>query len=98
MILINRINHYVYSTGHKNENQFGFRPQKSTMDAAMEDKEFVKDSLPGGDVIGLESLDVQSAFDAGWWSAILKKMIGCGSPKILYKHTKASLHSVQRFW
>ena len=27
-ILFNRINHHVYSRGHMNENQFGFRPQK----------------------------------------------------------------------
>jgi hypothetical protein len=34
-IMINRINHHVYSLGYMNENQFGFRPQKSTIDAAM---------------------------------------------------------------
>jgi len=28
-ILINRLNHHVYSRGHMNENQFGFRPQKA---------------------------------------------------------------------
>jgi hypothetical protein len=34
-LLINRINHHVYSRGHMNENQFGFRPQKNTVDAAI---------------------------------------------------------------
>ena len=34
-IFINRINHHMYSEGYMNENQFGFRPQKSTIDAAM---------------------------------------------------------------
>ena len=34
-ILINRINHHVYTKGYMNENQSGFRPQKSTIDAAM---------------------------------------------------------------
>jgi hypothetical protein len=29
--LINIINHHVYTRGHMNENQFGFRPQKSTV-------------------------------------------------------------------
>ena len=28
-ILINRINHHVFSRGYMNENQFGFRPQKN---------------------------------------------------------------------
>jgi len=70
------------------ENQFGFRPQKSTIDAAMVVKEFVQDSLAAGDVIALVSLDVQGAFDAAWWPAILKEMRNCGSPKNLYKLTK----------
>jgi len=34
-LLINRINHHVNSRGHMNENQFNFRPQKSTVDSAM---------------------------------------------------------------
>jgi len=72
-----------------NENQFGFRPQKSTIDAAMVVKEFVEDSLAEGDVIALVSLDVQGAFDAAWWPAILKEMRDCGSPKNLYKLTKS---------
>ena len=73
MILINRINYYVYSRRHMNENQFGFRPQKSTIDAAMEFKEIVKEILPAGDVIGLVCLDVEGAFDAAFRPAILKK-------------------------
>ena len=64
------------------------RPQKSTIDAAMVVKEFVQDSLAAGDVIALVSLDVQGAFDAAWWPAILKEMRNCGSPKNLYKLTK----------
>jgi hypothetical protein len=70
-----------------NENQFGFRPQKSTIDADMVVKEFVQDSLAAGDVIALVSLDVQGAFDAAWWPAILKEMRDCGSSKYLYKLT-----------
>jgi len=41
-LLINGINHHAYSRGHMNENQFGFRPQKSTVDAAMAIKAFVQ--------------------------------------------------------
>ena len=50
-ILINKINHHVYTRGHMNENQFGFRPQKSTMDAALAIKDFVLKSLEAGDVV-----------------------------------------------
>ena len=45
-LLINRINQNVYSRGHMNENHFGFRPQKSTIDAAMVVKEFVQTAWP----------------------------------------------------
>jgi len=54
-------------------------------------KEFVQDSLAAGEVIALVSLDVQGAFDAAWWPAILKEMRDCGSPKNLYKLTKIYL-------
>lgn len=37
-------------------------------------KEFVQDSLAAGEVIALVSLNVQDAFDAAWWPAILKEM------------------------
>ena len=33
--LINRINHYMYSTEFFKINQYGFNPQKSTIDAIM---------------------------------------------------------------
>jgi len=46
-LLINRINHHMYSRGHMSDNQFGFRPQKSTVDAAMAIKNFVQESLDG---------------------------------------------------
>jgi len=71
-----------------NQNQFGFRPKKSTIDAAMVVKEIVQDSLAAEDVITLVNLDVQGAYDAACWLAILKEMIECGSPKYLYKITK----------
>jgi hypothetical protein len=36
-----------------NDNQFGFRPQKSTVDAAMVIKAFVQESLDAVEVIAL---------------------------------------------
>ena len=35
-LLINRINHHVYSREHMSDNQFELRPQKSTVDAALQ--------------------------------------------------------------
>jgi hypothetical protein len=47
-LLINRINHHAFFREHMNENQFGFRPQKITVDAAMAIKAFVQESLDAG--------------------------------------------------
>jgi len=66
-MLINRINHHVFSRGFMNENQFGFRPQKSTIDAAVAIKTFVQEGLAAGEVIAFVTFEVQGAFDAAWW-------------------------------
>ena len=88
-IMINRINHHVYSQGYMNENQYGFRPQKCTIDAAMAIKDFVQQGLAAGEVIALISLDVHGAFDAAWWLAILNELRECKCPKNLYELTKS---------
>jgi hypothetical protein len=41
-VMINRINHHVYTNGYMNRNQYGFTLQASTTDAAMAVKEFAK--------------------------------------------------------
>jgi hypothetical protein len=70
-----------------NENQFGFRPQKSTVYAAMAIKAFVQESLDAGEVIALISFDVQGAFDAAWWLGILSELKDCKCPKNPYELT-----------
>jgi len=88
-VLINRINHHVFSQGFINKNQYGFTPQKGTINAAMEIKEIVKEGLAAGEVIALVSLDVKGAFDAAWWPGILKEVRACGCSKNLYELTKS---------
>jgi hypothetical protein len=46
-----------------NENQYGFRQQKSNNDAAMAIKNFVEQVLARGEVIAIVGLDVEGAFD-----------------------------------
>jgi len=86
-LLINRINHHAYSRGHMNENQFGFRPQKSTVDAALAIKACVQESLDAGEVIASISLDVQGAFDAAWWPGVLRELRESKCPQNLYRLT-----------
>jgi hypothetical protein len=85
-VLINRINHHVFSHNYLNSNQYGFMPPKSTTDAV---KEFVEEGLVGGGVIVLVSLDVKGAFDAAWWPSILNGLRACGCPKNLCNLTNS---------
>ena len=88
-ILINRINHHVFSQRFMNENQFGFTPQKGTIDEAMVIKAIVQKGQAAGEVIALVSLDVLGAFGATRWPEILKELRVCGCPKNLYELTKS---------
>ena len=44
--------------------QFGFTPQKNTIDAAMEAKRFIEPILESRGAVIMMSLDVKGAFDA----------------------------------
>ena len=45
-----------------NNNQYGFTPQRSTIDAAMAVKEYVEEAMAAGGITVLISLDVKGAF------------------------------------
>jgi hypothetical protein len=77
-ILITRINYWTYSTNFLNNYQYGFTPQRSTIDAAMAVKNIVDEDLEAGEVIILVRLDIQTAFDAAWLPNILKSLQVCG--------------------
>ena len=70
-LLINRMNHHVFSHDLMSKKQYDFTPQRSTTDAAMAVKGFVEEGLASGEIVILISLDVQEAFDAVWWPSIL---------------------------
>jgi len=64
-LLIDRINHHLYSKRLLNENQYGFLPQKSTVDASMAVKGFAETHLQQRNVVIMTSLDVQGGFQRG---------------------------------
>jgi hypothetical protein len=70
-LLIKRINHYMYKHNLLSDRQFGFTPQKSTTDAAMEAKTFIEPVLEKRCLVIMTSLDVSGALDAAWWPKIL---------------------------
>ena len=80
--------HFLYNNDLLNQNQFGFSPQKSTIDAAVVVEDFVDEALTKGQIVALASLDVKGAFDAAWWPAILKVMKDFHCHRNLYNLTK----------
>jgi retron-type reverse transcriptase len=65
--------HYAYTTEALNKNQYGFTPQRNTVDAAMEVKQYIEPHINGGVAI-IISLDVQGAFGSAWWPSILQRL------------------------
>ena len=85
-LMIDRILHHIYTNKKFNENQYGFTPQKSTIDAAMDVKEFVEENIRQFTII--VSLDVKGAFDAAWWPGIMANLRELKCPKNLYNLTR----------
>jgi hypothetical protein len=73
-----------------NNCQYGFTPERSIIDAAMEVKVFVRNGL-AAEVIVLVSLDVEGSFDAAWWPSVLNGLRECDCPRILYDLTRSYL-------
>jgi hypothetical protein len=70
--MIDRILFHIHSNDLFNDNQYGFTPQRGTVDAEMKVKNFIEESLRLKQCTVIVSLDVKGAFDAAWWPSILK--------------------------
>jgi retron-type reverse transcriptase len=73
-LMIDRILFHIYSTDLFNNNRYGFTPQRGTLDAAMEVKKFIEESLRLKQCTVVVSLDIKGAFDAAWWPNNLKQL------------------------
>jgi methionyl-tRNA synthetase len=73
-----------------NNCQYGFTPQRSTIDVAMKAKDFVRNGL-GAEVIVFVSLDVEGSFHAAWWPSVLNGLRECDCPRNLYDLTRSYL-------
>lgn len=83
-LLIDRINHHLHTNKLLNKNQFGFTPQKSTVDAAMAVKRHALSLTQQRNYVIMISLDVQGAFDSAWWPSILNNLRALKCPRNLY--------------
>jgi retron-type reverse transcriptase len=87
-LMINRINHHIFTTEFINKNQYGFRPQTSTTDAVMALKDFIEEGFKSGEVVALVNLDAECSFQSAWWPSILKSLNDSGCPRNLQNLTK----------
>ena len=92
-LMINRIQHHLFSNNMLNPNQFGFIPQKNTIDAALSVKEFITNSLTAKKSVVVTSLDVKGAFDAAWWPSILFNLKNLNCPRNLYNLVRDYFHN-----
>ena len=83
-LLIQRIMHHAYTTEALNKNQYVFTPQKNTVDAAMEVRQYIEPHLNRGGIAIIISVDVQGAFGSAWWPAILQRLRDIQCPRNLY--------------
>jgi hypothetical protein len=83
-LLRKRIMHHLFKTEYMNVHQYGFTPENSTVDAAMEVKQYIEPHLERGGVVILVSLDVYGAFDWAWWPAILQGLREAKCPRNIY--------------
>jgi hypothetical protein len=94
-VMINRIKHHAHNNDYIHNNQHGFTPQLSTIDAVMTVKDFVEEGFSSGEVATLVSLDVEGAFNSAWWPSILKSFKESGCPRNLYNLTRSYLSQRQ---
>jgi hypothetical protein len=66
------------------DSQYGFMPQESTTDAAMEAKKFMESELEKSKVLIMTSPDVTGTFDSAWWPSILKRLKESDCPRNLF--------------
>jgi len=63
-LMINRILLHVHSNVGLNSNQYGFIPQRRTVDTAMAVKVIIEENLKQKNCTSVVSLDIRGAFDA----------------------------------
>ena len=74
----------MYKNELLTDSQYGFTPQKSTTDAAMEAKKFIEPELEKRKFVIMTALDVKGAFNVAWWPSVLKSLKDAECPRNLY--------------
>jgi len=67
-----------------NNNQYGFTPQKSAIEAAIVAMEYLEETLREGKIAIIVTLEVKEAFDSAWWPNIIVTQQKFKCPKNVY--------------
>ena len=84
-LLIKRIEWFLNTTGRLSPNQYGFTPQRGTVDAILGVTELAQSYRRRGWCVLLCSIDNESAFDSAKWHYILAALRKRGCPSNLYR-------------
>jgi len=74
MLMIDRFRHHAHYNVGLNSNQYGFIPQRGTVDATMAVKLITEENLKQKNCTSLVSLEVRGAIDAAWLPSILRNL------------------------
>lgn len=83
-LLINRLNHHMYTNQFDNEKQYGFKLQKSTVMAVNKAIKIVREAKDAGQQVAIVSLDIRGAFDNAWWPSIFCQLKRIKCPRNIY--------------
>ena len=83
-LIINRINHHMFSNNLLSKSQFGFTPNVSTEDALEFVHNLGRKALESKAYLLVVVLDITGAFDNCWWPQILKQLKDKKCPKNLF--------------
>lgn len=84
-LLIKRIEWFLYTNGRMSDRQFGFVPQKSTVDAVLHAIRLTEQFRARGHCVYLISLDIAGAFDSAKWHFVLSALKARQCPQNLYR-------------
>jgi len=92
-LIYNRLSWLSENNHWLNDQQFGFRPGRSTSDALLEMKKFISNNTQSGSFVMALSFDISSAFNHAWHPPIINGLIKNKCPLNLLRLVESFLTS-----
>lgn len=92
-LIIKRLSYAAYNAGVWSDDQYGFKEQKSTIDALQNIIKNVRNAKDAKrQVIGV-SLDIKGAFDNAWWPALMERLRKTKCPRNCHRLIQSYLNA-----